>query len=148
MKDSRLGTNGAIALIILILSKFIILLSIQGKYLISCILIMPVLSRMTIAWSAGTSAYARKNKKSIAAGLIEHTGVMEIVAATVFSLIISVLFLKLLAVPLTIIMIIFTLLVNLYAKKRIGGITGDIIGAVIEISEAVFLLALLVLSAI
>ena len=145
MKDSRLGTSGAVGLVILILSKYIMLISVPEQHIMSCILVMPVLSRMTIAWSAGTCVHARKNVKSVSAGLIERTGIFEIVASTVVSLAVGLLFLKLLVVPLVMIVIVFTFLMNLYAKKKIGGITGDIIGAVIELAEVVFLCSVLIL---
>ena len=145
MKDSRLGTGGAIGLFLVLMLKYTLLVSLPDNQLIVCLAVMPVLSRMTITWSAGLSTYARTGEKSIAAGLIEHTGVLEIGIATLLSFLISVLFLQLAAVPLIMIIIAFTLLMNLYARYRIGGITGDIIGAVIELSELVFLLSVLLL---
>ncbi|OHD70597.1 MAG: cobalamin 5'-phosphate synthase [Spirochaetes bacterium RBG_16_49_21] len=145
MKDSRLGTNGAVALIILILGKFLMIAAVPDSDIIKCLLIMPVLSRMTVAWSAGISPYAGKSREGPAPGLIGHIGVAGIVLTTIISMAISMLFFKFRAVILAMIIIAFTLLVNFYAKKKIGGITGDIIGAVIETSEAVFLLAVLVM---
>ena len=72
---------------------------------------------------------------------------MEIIIATTLAFVISVLFLKLAAVPLVMIVIAFTLVMNLYVKFRIGGITGGIWSekTVIELSETVFLLSVLAL---
>lgn len=145
MKDSRLGTNGAIALIVVIILKYVLLVALSDAVIISCIIAMPVLSRMTIAWSAGLMPYARKNETGMAGGLIAHTGTIEIIISTVIALSIAAFFLKLAAIPLALGVIAFTLLANLYSLKRIGGITGDVIGAVIELSEIIFLLAVLVL---
>ncbi|MBN2158436.1 MAG: adenosylcobinamide-GDP ribazoletransferase [Spirochaetes bacterium] len=145
MKDSRLGTSGAIALFLTLLVKYLLLFSLPDAYLARCIVVMPVLSRMTIAWSAGLSPYARENDTGPAAGLVRHTGAVEIVLATIAACVASVLFLRLALIPLVMIIIAFALAANLYAKFRIGGITGDVIGAVIELSEVVFLLSVLVL---
>jgi adenosylcobinamide-GDP ribazoletransferase len=148
MKDSRIGTNGVVALIVLILGKLLLFSALSEKSMLACILIMPVLSRMTIAWSAGLSKYAGMSTGGPASGLIEHTGAVEIVLTTIVSLVPGVLVFKLKALSLAMVMIAYTLAVNLYAKRKIGGITGDVIGAVIETSEAVFLLAVLIMERI
>ncbi len=145
MKDSRLGTGGAIGLILVLMMKYILLVSLPDRYLILCLAAMPVLSRMTVSWSAGLSPYARKGEKGMAAGLVEHTGPVEIAISTVLAIIISAILLRFAAVPLGMIVIAFNLAMVLYVKARIGGITGDVIGAVIELSEVIFLLSVLVL---
>jgi adenosylcobinamide-GDP ribazoletransferase len=145
MKDSRLGTSGAIGLFLVLILKYIMLVSLPDTYIAVCLAAMPVLSRMSISWSAGLSPYARKGEKSMSAGLVERTGPVEIIISTTLTFIICVLLLKLAAVPLVMIIIAFTLVMVLYVKSRIGGITGDVIGAVIELSEVVFLLSVLVL---
>lgn len=145
MKDSRLGTGGAIGLFIVLALKYALLFSLPDNYLVACLVVMPALSRMTISWCAGLSTYARTGEKSMAAGLIEYTGALEVGIATLFGFLIGFLFLKMTAVPLLMIVVACTLLMNLYARFRIGGITGDIIGAVIELSELVFLFSVLML---
>lgn len=145
MKDSRLGTSGALGLFMVLIMKYLLLVSLPDKLIIASLVVMPVLSRMTITWSAGLSAYARRGEKSIAAGLVEHTGLMEAVIASVLAALVGSLFFRLAVIPLTLLVVAFTLLVNMYMKYRIGGITGDVIGAVIELSEVLFLLSVLVI---
>jgi adenosylcobinamide-GDP ribazoletransferase len=145
MKDSRLGTSGAITLVLVLLMKYMMLVSLPETYLVPCLVTMPLLSRMTIAWSAGLMPYARQDRQSAAAGLIDHAGAVQIVIATSIALLLGAIFLKLAVVPLAMIVIAFTLMFNLYLKHRIGGITGDTIGAVVELSEVVFLLSVLAL---
>lgn len=144
MKDSRLGTSGAIGLFIVLMMKYLLLYSLSDRLIVACFLVMPVLSRMTITWSAGLFPYARKGEKSVARGLVEYSGLMEAVIASLLAALVSCIFIRLAAIPLTLIVIAFTLLVNMYMKHRIGGITGDIIGAVIELSELLFLVSVLI----
>jgi len=148
MKDSRLGTSGAIGLFMVLILKYLLLFSLPDSHIIACFIVMPVLSRMTIPWCAGLSPYARKAEKSVTAGLIKNTGLLEPVIASVLAALIAAFFLRLTVIPITMIVIAFVLLVNLYMKKRIGGITGDIIGGVIELSELLFLFAILFLDKI
>lgn len=145
MKDSRLGTSGAIALVLSLMLKYVMLASLPGNYIIFCLAAMPVLSRMTISWSAGLSTYARKGEETMTAGLVRNTGPIEIIVSTTLAVIIGALLLKLAVVPLVMIIIAFSLMTVLYMKFRIGGVTGDVIGAIIELSEVVFLLSVLLL---
>ena len=148
MKDSRLGTIGAIGLFTVLILKFLLLFSMPDSHIMACFIVMPVLSRMTISWCAGLSPYARKGEKSVTAGLVEHTGLLEPIIASVLAALIAAFFFKLAVIPITMIVIAFVLVVNLYMKNRIGGITGDIIGGVIELSELLFLFTILFLDKI
>ena len=143
MKDSRIGTNGTLSLILLIISKIGLLLIINKGNIIPCLIMMPVLSRMNIAWTAGISTYARK-EKSPAASIVNNTGVIKIIIATFISAVPCAILLKLASVPVIIALIVFVILFTIYVEKKIGGITGDVIGAVIELSELVFLFTFIV----
>lgn len=137
MKDPRVGTNGALGLIILILLKVAFMISLDREHLVSCILIMPAVSRMNILWSAGTSTYAGKN--GMGKSIIESAGYREIAAATFLTLVPGSLLLGLSIVPAIIFPALFAVLFTRYVSGKIGGITGDILGAVVELSELIFL---------
>ncbi|MCU0821716.1 MAG: adenosylcobinamide-GDP ribazoletransferase [Spirochaetes bacterium] len=143
MKDSRIGTNGTLSLILLIVSKIGLMLIINKEYIIPCLVVMPVMSRMCIAWTAGISAYAG-NAKSPAAFLVKNTGAREIIISTFIAVVPCAAVLKFVSVPAFIAVVVFAVLFTAYVKKKIGGITGDIIGAVIELSEHVFLFTIII----
>ena len=147
MKDSRIGTNGTLVLILLIISKIILLKSINQEYIYQCLIVMPVVSRMNIVWASGLSSYARQ-EKGLATSIVNNTGIKEIIISTCIAGIISGVFLNILSIIALPPAILFVILFIYYVKKRLSGITGDIIGAVIELSELVFLLSLIVYESI
>lgn len=141
MKDPRLGTNGALGIILVILLKLAIMLSLNREEIIFTIIMMPAVSRMNILWSAGTSTYARKS--GLGKSTIDHTGFREIALATGITAIPGYFFLGLNVIPAIALPALFAVLFARYASGKIGGITGDVLGAVIELSEAVYLASLL-----
>jgi adenosylcobinamide-GDP ribazoletransferase len=147
MKDPHVGTNGILALIIIILIKTSLLFSLGKINLPVYLVIMPVLSRMNIVWCAGLSRYAG-NEKGMAKGMVERTGVRQVIIATVITALIMISVLRpgyaIQAVLLMFITAGFASLFLLYSSKKIGGITGDVIGAVIELTEIIILISLVV----
>ncbi|NIR02508.1 MAG: adenosylcobinamide-GDP ribazoletransferase, partial [Gemmatimonadales bacterium] len=64
--------------------------------------------------------------------------------ATGFALGLSALVLRTAAVPLLVSTVVFVLFFGEYFRAKVGGVTGDIIGAAKEIDELVFLFTALV----
>ncbi|MCP4137222.1 MAG: adenosylcobinamide-GDP ribazoletransferase [bacterium] len=146
MKDSRIGTNGTVAIVLILILKIGLLVSLDKTNLFYYIIVMPVFSRMSIAWIAGISGYARDDK-GMGSAIVEKTGLTTIILATLIALAAAVLFIGLMAAAAAFAVILFTVLLSRYSTKKIGGITGDIIGANIELSEVVFLISILVCEA-
>ncbi len=147
MRDSRIGTNGTLGIILLLMAKFALLISMDFKEIGPVIAAMPVISRMSVAWCAGVSAYARSDH-GLGRALIERTGKKEIFWATTIASAAAAALLVEKALPGIASVIIFTLLFTGYVKKKIGGVTGDILGAVIEISGIIFLLSMVIWKAV
>ncbi len=152
MKDSRIGTNGTLAVFMVLLLRVALLFSISPEKSAVMVLLMPVFTRLTIPWLAGVSVYARK--EGMGGALVNSTGALQIVLSTAVTAAISIgvslwLGFNLLHIPVLIAAIaVFAVALSRYSTMKIGGITGDVVGAGIETSEIFFLTAVLVLEKI
>lgn len=139
MRDSRLGANGALALIIGFLLKIFLLVEVGFPVL----LIMPVIARLNSVVNAGVAKYARPT--GMGKALVANTNATGVVVATVltagFTLGVAPVLEGsiagwLLTIPVA--MILGAYFAKLMERK-IGGITGDTMGAVVELTEVVVL---------
>ncbi len=135
MKDSRVGTNGAVALILYFMTKVILLSEIRPEYII----LYPVISRLSTSINAGLGEYARKNGMSN--GIIGKNGKKEAGISIIITMILSFIILKAKGLIILIFAILFILLLMKGVKRKIGGITGDTMGASLELTSILVLLA-------
>lgn len=139
MKDSRVGTNGAVALILYFMTKVILLSEIRPEYII----LYPVISRLSTSINAGLGEYARKSGMSN--GIIAKNGKKEAGISIIITMILSFIILKVKGLIILIFAILFILLLMKGVKRKIGGITGDTMGASLELTSILVLLAGVVL---
>ncbi|NNG66984.1 adenosylcobinamide-GDP ribazoletransferase [Caldanaerobacter subterraneus] len=137
MKDSRLGTNGVLALVFMVILKILFLSDIRQSLLFSALLVSPVIARLSVVFSIAISKSARGGK-GLGGLLLERAGLREFVIALLISTIAGyfVMPLKDLAL-LYVISLSFTYLISKYISKKIGGMTGDTLGAVNEFVELI-----------
>lgn len=134
MKDSRIGTNGAVVLILYFITKIILLSEVKPEY----ILLYPIISRLSTSMNAGLGEYARKDGMSNS--IIEKNGPKEAVISVVITAVLSFLILKIKGLGVLAAAIVFILIFMRNVKKKIGGITGDTMGASLELTSILILL--------
>ena len=138
MRDSRTGVMGVIGLVCLVLLKFSLLTHIPLTCLWKTLVMMAVISRWSLVIACYDSTYLRQEGK--ARLFIEQARLHYLLVGGVLT------FFLFMFLPSGKGLIIFfgTLItVSLfikYIRKKIGGMTGDTIGAVNEIAEAAVLL--------
>jgi len=133
MKDSRIGSNGALALIALILFKVALLTNLDTASRTVVLLLMPVISRFGIAFCSWISIYARENGMGqFFIGNVNKKQVFHALLVTV--LILSILMRSYLVLAVA---VLFNYLYVKHVTKIIGGMTGDTLGAMIELTELV-----------
>lgn len=135
MKDSRIGTFGVIGII------FIILLNIVLSYFVDfkVLLVIPVLGRTCGVLSSAINTYARKDR-GMGKTFVEYSSYKDALFVIVITIIISIMLFDYTLIFSEIPVFLYALLLGMYFKKKIGGMTGDTVGAVIELSQTFSLL--------
>ena len=138
MKDSRIGTNGAIILVLYFIAKILFIseiFSINLKYLI----IYPVLARLATPINAAFSDYARKNGMSNF--IISQNSAFEGIFSIILAAALSFLIFSFKGFELFLGAFLFIIFFMQFVKKKISGVTGDTMGAALELT-AIFVLFL------
>jgi adenosylcobinamide-GDP ribazoletransferase len=145
MKDSRVGAFGVISLIVALLLKFSLFLSFATTPGVTgALLLYPVISRWGMVLLAYLSPYARPEG---GLGQAMTLGVSRRVVVGA-SLSTGALSLAILGIPGLAIFAVAgcgVWLGSLYFQKRLGGITGDVLGATNEVLEVLVLVGALLL---
>ncbi|MDY9920184.1 MAG: adenosylcobinamide-GDP ribazoletransferase [Proteiniphilum sp.] len=139
MKESTIGAYGVIALILLFVSKLTLLLSINPSHIITVLIASHASSRMMPIFLINSSHYARTGE-SKAMHTRRRTDKVTFVIALIFGL------LPLVFISWKIILVVIpvyamiVMVLKKYTERKIGGFTGDVLGALQQFSELAFYL--------
>jgi adenosylcobinamide-GDP ribazoletransferase len=140
MNDSHIGVFGVLAVVLLLLFK-VRAVELMDAERWRALLIAPVLGR----WAMVLLGYRSKAaKEGLGSTLIAHMRGKHLIVATLTTLVLAVVFLEITGIAIMIGIAVFTIACKTYFHRRLGGVTGDIFGAVGELSEtsAMVILAL------
>ena len=141
MKDSRIGSFGAVALIILLLAKFCALVAMEPRMLPLVLIAGHTFSRLCATAVLSALVYVRDEGKSKPLSTHISPG------SLVFAALTALLPLILLPARQVAVGVVFACLATLWLarmfKRRIGGYTGDCLGATQQFSEVAFYCGLL-----
>ncbi|KXI10337.1 adenosylcobinamide-GDP ribazoletransferase [Peptostreptococcus anaerobius] len=158
MKDSRMGTNASISLILLIVLKVCMLASFIDKDMVWPIVLMPVLGRFLGLLLTYRTRPARENGMgNVFIGKCDRT---SLIVSIVFVGLLEILALGLTGISIfglnqmiSIILVLLSLFITCILAylikhgvyKKIGGLTGDILGCGIEVGEMIFIAYIFIL---
>lgn len=137
MRDSRAGVMGVIGIFCLLSLKFTLIVSTPKNVLWKLLILMTAFARWSQILACYTSNYAREEGK--AKYFVEYDSKKELLVGGIFTVVLFLLLLKLEGVILFVLSLVPILLFINYIKRKIGGMTGDTIGAISEIAEVAVL---------
>ena len=141
MSDTRVGAFGIVGVVLLLLLKYVSLLSVP--LILPALLLMPTLSRWTMVTVISTFPYAKRSGM----GLPFKQGAtwQRLTVATVIALIIAIALLKWWGLALMGILWLIIFGIASSFRARLGGLTGDNYGAINELAEVLVLLLLILI---
>jgi adenosylcobinamide-GDP ribazoletransferase len=141
MKDSRIGTFGMLALLLAVLLKCTALAAMTTRNAMLALIAAHSLSRACAVVMAWLLPYARTDDTTRAKPVVEHIRSTDLLIACACGL----LPLSLLGIPAAVALLVTMLVTTLlyrWFKRRLGGYTGDTLGATQQSSELAFYLVL------
>jgi adenosylcobinamide-GDP ribazoletransferase len=144
MKDSRIGTAGVLSISFLLLVKYACLNSLFNEYKTAALLTAPVFGRWSQMLMMFKANYGRE--QGMGKAFVGHLRSGGLAAASIIALGLSAFVIMddartvVLAVGIPVAVAVFTLIWKWYIVRRLGGVTGDAVGASSELNEALTLL--------
>ena len=138
MKDSRVGAFGVVGAICLLLVKFSGLAALAPDERLGWLLIVPALSRWTMVWAAWRYPSARPD--GLAVWFRQGLGWSHVAIAAGTALLAALIFRGLSGVITFAALWLIAWLFAVWVQRRIPGLTGDVYGAINELSEVAGLL--------
>ncbi|MCB9079412.1 MAG: adenosylcobinamide-GDP ribazoletransferase [Anaerolineaceae bacterium] len=140
MKDSRVGAFAVVGVVLLLLIKFNALTAVPDLRRWATLLTAPTLARWAMTWSMARYPLARKEGLSVFFG--QGLGWPQVVTASGVAVLTALLLWSWTGLVLLAVTWLATTLVARLAVARIGGLTGDIYGAICEVVEIALLITI------
>jgi adenosylcobinamide-GDP ribazoletransferase len=144
MKDSSTGAIGVVGVVLVLMLKHQALLQLPPRLRIGAIVLFPAAARF--AQVLLTAGALRARADGLGATFAAGAGYRELGTAAVITFAAAWLLLGICGILSCTAVALFTVAIRTYFHHRLGGITGDIIGATGEVAEIACLLAVIALA--
>lgn len=139
MRDSRIGTNGTIAILFDYLIRMSLLSMLTGKALYGAVLLSPVAARMLMVILIKTSTYARSGS-GLGGLYLEKQTMRDTILAAAIGFVIILGFGQIWGIIALGLSTVICFLYRSFIYSKLQGMTGDTLGAANEILEVSFIL--------
>jgi len=146
MRDSHAGVMGILAIVSIILLKIAFLYAISSPLKPMALVLMCIVSRWSMVFSMFLFPYAREEGKAKA--YINGMNLKTFILATLVVLVFIMGIFSMMEASIFLLVAVCTYLIGGSFNKKIGGITGDTLGALCEINEVVILASVIIISKI
>mgnify|MGYP003469351719 FL=1 len=150
LDDPRVGAFGVMAIVLLIVGKVIIIAEVLSSESFHWIFIMiiPVLSRIVLVTLFSTTVNAKES--GLAHFFKQKIHIPLLLPLTACSLFIAICLIGLttywlIAITILSVLVVFSCVYRSWTLKNFGGITGDLLGASLELTEVILWITLLLL---
>lgn len=142
MKDSRIGSYGALGLVLILMIKFQALLALSATVIVVALIAAHAISRGCAVALIFALDYVREDETARAKPLANKMDAQGLALAAGFALMPALFLPWKAALAGVVLAAITTSLAARYFKRRIGGYTGDCLGATQQVTEVAFYLGL------
>jgi adenosylcobinamide-GDP ribazoletransferase len=140
MRDPHLGSFGLLALVLVVLGKYAALTTLEGRRRALALLGAAVVSRTLILVASGLAPYA--HREGTGRTIVEATTVIDSLWSVVAALALGALLAGEAGLLASVLALFVTWSLTHLATQKLGGVTGEILGAVVELGELVYLVVL------
>ncbi len=144
MKKPGIGAFGAVAAILVLVLKIVLVASIPDEWMAASLIMMPVVSRWTMVYTIFAYPYARP--QGAGNELKQATTRRVFLIATAVTLSIAIVIDGWASLALIIPVWLFTIIAANYFRRRFSGLTGDTYGAISEMAEVLILMIIVLIS--
>ncbi len=141
MRDSHIGAMGVIAIVMVLLGKFAVLSSLDASLLMPTLVVMPLAGRCAIVLTMACLPYAREGEGLGRLFYSPSTRRIALWALVFPAAVLSLGGWRMVLVVLAAVLAT-VLFFSLWCRNKIGGATGDTLGAVCELTELMVAVAM------
>ena len=140
IRDPHVGSFGLLAIVLVVLGKFAVLSILVDRRRVLALLGAVAVSRTLLLVTAGLAPYARR--AGTGRTIVEATTVVDSLWSIVATFVLGALLAGEVGLLASTLALLVAWGLTHFATQKLGGVTGDILGAIVETSELAYLVAL------